>query len=340
MGCSDFIDQPYKFDAPYSQSIYIPDYCINPHPRFAALVRNIRMRRGEKVNIKIPLYRDIHTPEFSRTTAELSPASSPPSEPSSASTPLPSGYTLEEDTNIHMDCMAFGMGMCCLQVTFQAQNCDESRYMYDQLAVLAPIMMAMTAASPIFKGRLADIDVRWTVISQSVDDRTPVERGEVSSALAAEHRDPHKANDGVIRIPKSRYDSVSTYIYHCLGDPECMRTFAEYNDISCPIDSGFKEQLRDAGLDENLAHHVAHLFCRDPLVAFKGQIELDDKTSTDHFERYVKSVYGTLAMLYVCMCASTFDVHTYVCIWCIFVLYLHIMIDEYRFFLPTFIFRY
>ena len=51
-------------------------------------------------------------------------------------------------------------------MTFQARDVDESRYMYDQLAVLAPIMLAMTAASPIFKGRLADIDARWTVIAQ------------------------------------------------------------------------------------------------------------------------------------------------------------------------------
>ena len=62
-------------------------------------------------------------------------------------------------------------------MTFQARDVEESRYMYDQLAVLAPIMLAMTAATPIFKGRLANIDVRWDVIAQSVDDRTPAERG-------------------------------------------------------------------------------------------------------------------------------------------------------------------
>ena len=40
-----------------------------------------------------------------------------------------------------MDCMAFGMGCCCLQVTFQAKNLAESRYLYDQLSVLSPIMV-------------------------------------------------------------------------------------------------------------------------------------------------------------------------------------------------------
>lgn len=36
--------------------------------------------------------------------------------------------------------------------------------------------IALTASSPIFKGKLADIDSRWSVISQSVDCRTKNER--------------------------------------------------------------------------------------------------------------------------------------------------------------------
>ena len=67
--------------------------------------------------------------------------------------------------SIHMDAMAFGMGCCCLQITFQAKDVDESRFMYDQLAVVAPIMMALTASTPILKGRIADTDCRWGVIS-------------------------------------------------------------------------------------------------------------------------------------------------------------------------------
>ena len=39
--------------------------------------------------------------------------------------------------------------------------------------------MALTASAPIFRGYLADTDVRWHVISSAVDDRTPEERGEV-----------------------------------------------------------------------------------------------------------------------------------------------------------------
>jgi glutamate--cysteine ligase catalytic subunit len=39
-----------------------------------------------------------------------------------------------------------------------------------------PLMAALSAGSPIFKGKLADIDLRWTVISQSVDCRNKEER--------------------------------------------------------------------------------------------------------------------------------------------------------------------
>jgi hypothetical protein len=39
MGVGDFIANPKPFDAPYSQSDFIPDYIINPHPRFGALTK-------------------------------------------------------------------------------------------------------------------------------------------------------------------------------------------------------------------------------------------------------------------------------------------------------------
>ena len=250
LGVGDFIDNPLPFEAPHSHSEFIPDYAINPHPRFAALTRNIRTRRGSKVDIRVPLFRDKRTPEF------LS-ADSPHGAPD-----LPPNYRLEPDTDIHMDCMAFGMGMCCLQVTFQGKNVDESRYMYDQLAVLAPIMLALTAGTPIFKGRLSGVDARWTVISQSCDDRTAAERGSAGGS----DPDAQMAGEGVRAVPKSRYDSVSTYIYHCKGQADCQRTFEVYNDVPCPVDAEVKQRLRAAGIDENLAHHMGHLYVRDPLV--------------------------------------------------------------------------
>jgi len=55
---------PTKVGGPATESEYIGDGIINPHPRFGTLTANIRQRRGSKVNIRVPLFRDRNTPEF------------------------------------------------------------------------------------------------------------------------------------------------------------------------------------------------------------------------------------------------------------------------------------
>lgn len=189
---------------------------------------------------------------------------------------------------IHMDAMAFGMGNCCLQITFQAKDIEESRFIYDQLAVLAPVMMALTASTPILKGRIADTDARWGVISESVDCRTLAERGRKDPNAPYEHYNAL----GKRRIYKSRYDSISTYIYQggvSLTDEKSTglanRVLNIYNDIPVPIDEVSYKLLRENGIDPALAQHVAHLFIRDPLVVFNGAVEeVDDESQTEHWE--------------------------------------------------------
>ena len=51
---------------------------------------------------------------------------------------------MEGTPYIHMDAMAFGMGCCCLQITFQAWNVDEARRVYDALVPVAPIMVRLS----------------------------------------------------------------------------------------------------------------------------------------------------------------------------------------------------
>lgn len=46
--------------------------------------------------------------------------------------------------HVYMDAMGFGMGCCCLQMTFQACNINEARTLYDQLTPLCPIMVSKT----------------------------------------------------------------------------------------------------------------------------------------------------------------------------------------------------
>ena len=122
------------------------------------------------------------------------------------------------------------------------------------------------AASPVFRGFLADVDCRWDVISGSVDCRTPQELGE----------EPLTTDRMV--ISKSRYASVSSYL------SESPLNLQEYQDIPLEIDEGVYRRLKGAGFTERLALHFAHLFIRDPLVVYEEYLDQDDTTSTDHFE--------------------------------------------------------
>jgi glutamate--cysteine ligase catalytic subunit len=123
---------------------------------------------------------------------------------------------------IHLDAMAFGMGCCCLQVTMQCGNEAESRFLHDQLAILAPCLQALSAATPMIQGRLLATDTRWGIISQAVDDRTAVEDGSVILSDEENERgserkkwvDPQLAGAGVRRLNKSRYSSGNEYEYN------------------------------------------------------------------------------------------------------------------------------
>ncbi|VDN05589.1 unnamed protein product [Thelazia callipaeda] len=255
LGTPDFTSPAYlprpDDEDSVGRSIFFPDEGIYAgHPRFRNLVRNIRERRGEKVAINVPIYRDINTPQ-----------------------PYREDFTNEKDggqaaraslpDHIYMDHMGFGMGCCCLQVTFQAVNLDEARWLYDQLTPLTPVLLALSAATPIFRSRLADVDSRWDIISASVDDRTAEERGLV----------PLKNNKFVLE--KSRYDSTDCYIYP---------SSARYNDIPLQFEEKIYKKLIDGGIDEFLAQHIAHMFIRDPLQVFRERIEQDDDKTTEHFE--------------------------------------------------------
>jgi len=192
---------------------------------------------------------------------------------------------------VYMDAMAFGMGCCCLQVTFQARDVAESRHLYDHLAVLSPILLALTAATPIARGVLLDTDVRWSIIAQSVDDRTVAERtGEPSASTSH----PQMAGGGVRPLPKSRYDSISSYICNHLDGTDPKAKTEQYNDIDAPLDPEAYQMLLDGGVDPILARHIAHLFIRDPLVIFKENVELNDDERTDHFENIQSTNWQTV----------------------------------------------
>ncbi|KAJ5797481.1 uncharacterized protein N7503_006777 [Penicillium pulvis] len=255
----DYIQPYYPPSGPALRSQFVPDEIANPHIRFPTLAANIRSRRGRKVELNVPIFKDQNTPSpFKDPTVNYDLHLWPEDDD------VRNGAV--KDDHVYMDAMAFGMGSCCLQITFQAKNMTEGRRLYDQLSPLGPILLALTAATPIYKGFLVDTDVRWNQISGAVDDRTPEELGEA----------PLK-NDRW-RIPKSRYASNSTYISE---DPRLRK---EYLDPDLVVDHDIKKRLMDGGMDDLLATHFAHLFIRDPLVIFSEDLEELDLSKGDHFE--------------------------------------------------------
>ncbi|KAJ1971482.1 glutamate--cysteine ligase [Dimargaris xerosporica] len=226
----------------------------------STLTANIRRRRGTKVAINMPIFHDTNTPRpFIDPTIPRENLRFPEYQASDARNALPD--------HIYMDAMGFGMGCCCLQITFQACNIDEARRLYDHLAPISPIMMALTAATPVFRGYLADVDCRWNVISQSVDDRTDQERG--VKPLTTDR----------FVINKSRYAAIDSYLSSSDG-----RYKPAYNDIPLVYDRAICQQLQESDVDPLLARHIAHLFIRDPLVIFEELLDVDDTQSSDHFE--------------------------------------------------------
>lgn len=159
--------------------------------------------------------------------------------------------------------MGFGMGCCCLQMTFQAQSLGEARHLYDQLTPLTPIMLALSASSPIWRGYLSDIDCRWNIISASCDDRTLEEMG------------LKPLNEDRFLINRSRYGNIDSYL--------CEEN-QKYNDLPLTKDEELFQDLIQNGVDAALAKHIAHLFIRDPLVVFEEKLSINDEEETDHFE--------------------------------------------------------
>ncbi|KNG45460.1 glutamate-cysteine ligase [Stemphylium lycopersici] len=219
LGSADCIVPSYPVSGPKLRSQFVPDEIANPHIRFPTLAANIRWRRGRKVEVNVPVFRDEKTTwPWKDPTVNYDMHNWPEDDD------VRNGAAKEN--HIHMDAMAFGMGSCCLQITFQAKNIGEGRKMYDQLSPIAPILLALTAATPIYKGFLANTDVRWNQISRAVDDRTPEE---LDPRLRPEYLDPDLIIDANIKkrlVEGGMDDLLATHFAHLfIRDP--IVVFAE-----------------------------------------------------------------------------------------------------------------
>ncbi|TFY62650.1 hypothetical protein EVJ58_g3733 [Rhodofomes roseus] len=274
LGVPGVFTDPYfdPADAKSSHSLFLPEEITNPHARFPSdadgkysAATRLKGRNKPPALYRLAYAAPIRGPDHSMAAEHIRGGSWYEAK---------RGAALND--HIYMDAMGFGMGCCCLQITFQSCNVNEARRLYDALVPVAPLMLALTAASPLFRGYIADVDCRWDVISACVDDRTEEERGVK----------PLKENR--FRIPKSRYSSVSLYLSdHWMHRPE-------YNDIDAPYDQAIFERLQKHGIDSILARHISHLFIRDPIVIFSETIDQDDENSNDHFENIQSTNWQTV----------------------------------------------
>ncbi|KAL8808091.1 MAG: hypothetical protein Q9200_004422 [Gallowayella weberi] len=158
----------------------------------------------------------------------------------------------------------------------QLRDIAEARKLYDQLIPLGPIMLALTAATTIWDGVLADTDVRWNGFCQLLDDRTLEETGKKPS------------RDGSDKTLRPRVSSNSVYISE---DP---RLVDEHQHPNLSINEQVKQQLLDGGMDDRLATHFAHLFIRDPLIIFAKDFELGAAEDTAFFDTIQSSNWNTV----------------------------------------------
>lgn len=158
------------------------------------------------------------------------------------------------------------MGCCCLQVTFQAESMHQAKHLYDHLTPITPLILALSASSPVWRGYLANIDARYNVIKESWDDRTPEE----FSYLIA------------------RYDSVELY----LSDEG-----KKYNDLNTPFHEESLETMKKNNVDEAIAKHYSNFFLRDPILLSQEDLQHeDDPEYTTNFDIISTLVWKTLRL--------------------------------------------
>ncbi|PWY81858.1 glutamate cysteine ligase [Aspergillus heteromorphus CBS 117.55] len=225
-------------------------YC--PVSRYIMVTKNLAARRQRRVETYIPVYRDDKTesPFHDKTGSYEYPAEHQP--PADA-----------KEGHVHLDGIGLGLGSCSIQVTFQAPNESEVRWLHDQLIAMGPIMLALTAATPIYKGYLVDTDVRWSRISDCFDDRTPEE----------------------LATTPPRYSWNRTYISQ--EKPADANSKSPLN----PMDQAVKQRLLDGGMDEPLAMHFATILSRDPVMLNRVDLENFDPNGTGLFDVLYSSVW-------------------------------------------------
>lgn len=231
LGCQNFT---YPHHNPTSDmkrydSLFYSNEIIMDEALFLSATYNKIDRKDSMPVINVPIFKDTKTP--SPFIEELP------------------NKTKSDPDQIFMDHDGFAMGCCCIQVTFQGESLEDACHLYDQLTPIAPMVLALSASSPIWRGYLSDIDCRWNVLKQAFDDRTKEELGQ----------EPLKNNRYVLK--NSRFDSTDVYM---------SKEGSKYNEFEYDRDDAVYEQLLNENMDETIAGHFANIFTRDPMLLYQN----------------------------------------------------------------------
>lgn len=135
--------------------------------------------------------------------------------------------------------------------------------------------MALSASTPLLKGKLLATDTRWEIIEQSCDERTARER------------------DGGLQ--KSRYGTLN---YYLSDDPRHLKG---YNDNKFTLNIKMKRYLtrllKEAGLtmDEHYVNHLCYQLVRENICLLKKDWEADPN-STEIFEFFQSCTWNDVRL--------------------------------------------
>jgi len=235
-------------DNKYSQSEYVHDVITSNHPRFETFTSFCRKKTGKKQDIFIPIYVDKNT--FNDVKDEKYP-----------------GY-------IHGDAFAFGMGNGCFQMTTGVESFEAACYVYDQLIPLMPILNAITASSPFFKGKLSKYDNRYYTIYQGCDERFESEKDPLNERY----------------IFTSRY----SYIYSYISDNQYIQD--HHNNLpKMPINKEYYDRLiKEGGFSPRFATHLCNLLVRDAKIIFEDAVKITDPLDSTNFVNFLSSNWNAL----------------------------------------------
>ena len=252
LGCTNFTFPYYSPEETKSKydSLFYSNKIIMDRALFKSATFNKIDRKETMSNIYVPLFVDTNTPQPFRE--DLSIYGDLENKKS-------------KENQIYLDHDGFAMGCCCIQTTFQAESLEQACYLYDQLTPIAPIVIALSASSPVWRGYLSDIDCRWNVLKQAFDDRTPEELG----------LKPLENSRSILK--KSRFDTTDIYL---------SKQGSKYNTAEYDKDINVYDRLIKDGMEPLLAEHFSSMFTRDPMFLLKEDFLSVEENDTSLFDMF------------------------------------------------------